>query len=76
MLQGLFHQVIAQSGAAIAPWAFEDEAKHEYHTKRWAAMNDCDRPTIPDLISCLRDVPIKKLTQTTNQYSVSVPAFC
>ena len=34
-------------------------------------MSDCDKPEIPDMIACLRDLDIKNLTKTTNSYAVS-----
>ena len=35
-------------------------------------MSDCNKPEIPDMIACLRDLDIKNLTKTTNAYAVSL----
>jgi len=67
--KGLFHQVIAQSGAAVGPWAFENAQKHEYHTRRWASMLNCDKPDVGEMIECLKVLPVAELTSSAGNYS-------
>ena len=69
--QGLFHQVIAQSGSAIAPWAFDDNISHEGHTRNIAAMVNCNLPDVEDLVDCMKSVPASNITSAANSYSVS-----
>ena len=69
--QGLFHQVIAQSGSAIAPWAFDDNISHEGHTRNIAAMVNCNLPDAEDLVNCMKSVPASNITSAANSYSVS-----
>ena len=71
LFQGLFHQVIAQSGSAIAPWAFDDNISHEGHTRNIAAMVNCNLPDVEDLVDCMKSVPASNITSAANSYSVS-----
>ena len=75
LLQGLFHQVIAQSGSAVTPWGFEDVAQHTYHAKRWASLVNCDKEDVREMIQCLKAVPSEELSSATGNYSVS-SHFC
>merc|ERR1712200_67310 len=53
MSQNLWHQSIAESGSALASWAFDSEP--EKHAKDIAASLGCNMDTNESLISCLRN---------------------
>lgn len=74
--QGLFHQVLPQSGAAVAPWAFEEIKEHEYHTRRMAENLDCNKESVDEMIACLKDVPVAELTKAAGNYSVCNKDLC
>jgi len=68
LTEGLFHQVILQSGSALAPWAYDDIDSHEYHTRKWAALVGCTEPDLTDMIACLKTISISEITAATGNY--------
>ena len=64
--------MIAQSGSAVAPWAFEESQKHEFHTRNIAAMLNCNYTSVEDIVSCMKTVPASNITKAANDYSVSI----
>lgn len=71
-MKGLFHQVIAQSGSAVAPWAFEDIKGHAYHAERVAQKVNCDTGETSSMVKCLKSVSISELSKAVETYSVRI----
>lgn len=66
MSQGLFHQVIAMSGSAVAQW---DLPTHQFDLfYKLANKHNCLDNTVSEILACLHQIPANKLTKTVDHF--------
>ncbi|XP_071439111.1 esterase E4-like [Hetaerina americana] len=64
--KGLFNRAISQSGSALNPWAFTNEAPK--HTLHLAELLGCEEEGIhSQMVNCMRGHPAERIVMTTNR---------
>ncbi|XP_037075338.1 carboxylesterase 1C-like [Pollicipes pollicipes] len=64
---GLFHQAIAESGSALADWAYNDNPL--LTSEQMADRINCTFRPFDQLLQCMRNVPAKDLVQLTDDFT-------
>ena len=63
-----FNRVIAQSGSALAGWAFDNEP--EKHAREIAGLVGCPNVDLEDMVQCLKAKPAEDIVNVHTQYIV------
>ncbi|XP_076623114.1 uncharacterized protein LOC143342778 [Colletes latitarsis] len=72
--RGLFHQVIVQSGSALAPWGYKSPTASKWTAYELAKRINITAKTDSDLLAALKEVDIKTLvTEATIMTNVELP---
>ena len=64
-----FQRTIAQSGSALAGWAFDNEP--EKHAKDIAGLVGCPTDNLDDMVQCMKAKPAEDIVNVHTQYIVS-----
>lgn len=73
--EGLFHRAIAESGSALADWAYLDSKAASEYASIVAADLNCDT-TNTTVGSCLREAPVPSLLAASLNISLQVNSKC
>ena len=68
MSRGLFHGSVGLSGTAVNPWAYETKPAEK--AKKLGALFNCPTYNSLLMITCLRNVPVRRLLNATAQFQV------